>query len=258
MAEEEKKEEEKKEKKCECPQGAPLWMVTYSDLVTLLLTFFVLLLSMASMDPVRFTEASSSLKDAFGMHNVPAHVDFAIPILPSPPVTKFSPVSQEMTKKIYERIKSELEKLKLNKDVSLLQKDSDTILLRINDSVLFQPGQSKVAPLSYSILRNISSIIRPLPLTLRIEGHTDNRPIGDKEIDNWDLSVARAVSVMRFFTQGELLQLDRMSAVGYGPQRPVASNKTDEGRAKNRRVDFILRLKNKSRKPTDKTDKIPL
>ncbi len=91
MAEEEVQEEQKCPE-CECPAGAPAWMTTYSDLVTLLLTFFVLLLSMANMDPVRFTEASSSLKDAFGMHNEPAHVEFAIPVLPSPPITPYSPI----------------------------------------------------------------------------------------------------------------------------------------------------------------------
>jgi chemotaxis protein MotB len=86
MAEEEI-QEEKSEKCPDCPAGAPAWMTTYSDLVTLLLTFFVLLLSMANMDPVRFTEASSPLRDAVGMDNAPAHVVFGIPVLPSPPLT---------------------------------------------------------------------------------------------------------------------------------------------------------------------------
>ncbi len=243
MAEEqEKPQEECKETKCECEAGAPMWMVTYSDLVTLLLTFFVLLLSMASMDPVRFTEASSSLKDAFGMHKIPAHVDFAIPILPSSPKTKFTPIQNEMTVKMYEKIKSQLEKLKMNNDVEVLQKDSDTIILRLKDKILFKPGQTKLTPESHSILRNISNIIRPFPLTARVEGHTDNTKISNFKIDNWDLSIARAVSVLRFYTQTDLLPLDRLSAIGYGPDRPVAPNTTEEGKAKNRRVDFILRL----------------
>ncbi len=243
MAEEQDKpQEECKETKCECEVGAPMWMVTYSDLVTLLLTFFVLLLSMASMDPVRFTEASSSLKDAFGMHRVPAHVDFAIPILPSAPKTTFTPIQNEMTVKMYEKIKSQLEKLKMSNDVQTIHQDSDTIILRLKDKVLFEPGKSQITPASYSILRNISNIIRPFPLTLRVEGHTDNTKISSIEIDNWDLSIDRAVSVLRFYTQTDLFPLDRMSAVGYGPDRPVAPNTTEKGRAENRRVDFLLRL----------------
>lgn len=235
-------QEECKETPCKCAAGAPAWMVTYSDLVTLLLTFFVLLLSMANMDPVRFTEASSSLKDAFGMHARPAHVEFAIPILPSPPITKFSPVQQAMTTKVYERIKSQLDLMEMSNEVDAVKKDSDTIILRVNDSVLFRPRQAKVSPKSYPMLRNIADIIRPLPMKLRIEGHTDDVMISQNPIGNWDLSVSRAVSVMRFFKQGDLLKIDRMAATGYGPDRPIVPNRDDATRARNRRVDFVLRL----------------
>ena len=177
MAEEHIQQEEQKEKKCNCPAGAPAWMVTYSDLVTLLLTFFVLLLSMASMDPVKFTKASSSIKDALGIHSTPSHVDFAIPVLPSPPIATFSPVRQQTTKKIYEKVRSQIESLRLTKDVGVLKRDDDSIVLRINESVLFKPGQSKISLKSYPILRTIADIIVPLPMNLRIEGHTDDRQV---------------------------------------------------------------------------------
>jgi len=248
MAEENQPVEEKKEKKCECEVGAPAWMVTYSDLVTLLLTFFVLLLSMASMDPVRFTEASSSLKDAFGVHNEPAHVEFAIPVLPSPPVTQFSPIQEQTTQKVYEKIKSQIDSLRLDKDVGVSRQDDNSIILRVNDSVLFHPGQAKVSPKSYPILRNVADIIRPLPMDLRIEGHTDDRKISSSKYGNWDLSVARSVSVLRFFTQSDLLPLDRMAAVGYGNEKPVVPNRDEATRALNRRVDFVLRLRSQSAK----------
>jgi len=243
MSEENQPAEEKKEQKCECEAGAPAWMVTYSDLVTLLLTFFVLLLSMASMDPVRFTEASSSLKDAFGVHKEPAHVEFAIPVLPSPPITQFSPIQEQTTEKVYEKIKSQIDSLRLDKDVGVMKQNDDSIVLRVNDSVLFQPGQAKVSPKSYPILRNVADIIRPLPMDLRIEGHTDDAPIANSRYGNWDLSVARSVSVLRFFTQSDLLPLDRMAAVGYGKDKPVVPNRDEATRALNRRVDFVLRLR---------------
>lgn len=243
MAEEEEKpQEECKETKCKCAAGAPAWMVTYSDLVTLLLTFFVLLLSMANMDPVKFIQASSSLKDAFGLHKVTAHIDFSIPVLPPTPKTRFMPIQQELTVKMYEKIKSQLDMLKMSESVEAIMKDSDTILLRINDSILFKPGQSRITPVAYSSLRNISNIVRPLPMTMRIEGHTDDTPVSDLEIDNWNLSMDRATSVLRFFTKSDLLPLDRMAAVGYGPDRPIADNTTAEGKEQNRRVDFVLRV----------------
>ncbi len=246
MAEENAPQEEcPKEKKCECEVGAPSWMVTYSDLVTLLLTFFVLLLSMASMDPVRFTEASSSLKDAFGIHARPAHVEFAIPILPSPPITKFTPIQHEMTMKIYRRIKSQLDKSNLSPDVDVVQTDADTIVLRINNSILFSEGMSKLSPKSYPLLRYIADMIRPLPMRLRIEGHSDKKERMGVKMTNWDLSMERASSILRFFKKGDLLPLDRMGAAGYGSEKPIETETTEEARAKNRRVDFVL----KSNKP---------
>lgn len=252
--------EQPKAKEKKGPPGAPAWMVTYSDLVTLLLTFFVLLLSMASLDPVRFTEASSSIKDAFGMHSSPQSVNFNIPILPSPPITKFTPIQDSMTTKVYERVKSMIELKQLNEEIDLVQKDSETIILRVNDSVLFKSGQSQVPPTSYPLLRNIADIIRPLPMKLLIEGHTDDVKVSQNPIGNWDLSMSRAVSVMRFFKQGELLALPRMSAVGYGPDKPLVANTNSRSRAQNRRVDFVLRLEKlpDEAKPVSRKGNVPL
>lgn len=247
MAEEKKQEEPKKEKKQECPAGAPAWMVTYSDLVTLLLTFFVLLLSMANMDPVRFTQASSSLQDAFGMHKEPAHKEFSIPVLPSQPITPYTPIQQMTIQKVYDKVKSQIDSLRLNNDVGVLKRDDDSIVLRLNDSVLFERGQSRLLPESYATLRSVADIVRPLPMDMRIEGHTDDVPFGESQLGNWDLSVNRAVSVLRFYNQSELMPLDRMSSIGYGKERPVVPNTDEASRARNRRVDFILKLRSTGR-----------
>jgi chemotaxis protein MotB len=218
-------------------------MVTYSDLVTLLLTFFVLLLSMSSLDPVRFNSASKSLKEAFNIHDVPSQTTFVIPVIPSPPISQISPILEKTTEKVHEKIQSQIDALRLNSQVGVLKRDDESIVLRINDSVLFEPGQSKITPRSYPILRNIADIIRPLPMDLRIEGHTDDTLIAGSKFGNWDLSVGRSVSVLRFFTQSDLLALDRMASVGYGSDRPVVPNNDEAANALNRRVDFVLRLK---------------
>lgn len=252
---EEKQAPAKKERKIDVPAGAPAWMVTYSDLVTLLLTFFVLLLSMANMDPTRFTAASSSLKDAFGMYKDPARVDFAIPVLPSQPISQFSPIQIQTTEKVYEKVKSQIDSLRLNNDIGVIKKDDDSIILRLNDSVLFGPGQSTLATKSLPILRNVADLIRPLPMDLRIEGHTDDIPLKNSQFGNWDLSVDRSVSVLRFYTHSALLPLDRMAAVGYGKDRPIVVNRDEASRAKNRRVDFVLKLQsNRSQTNSPKTN----
>lgn len=228
-------------KKQECPAGAPLWMVTFSDLVTLLLTFFVLLLTMANMDEVKFDDAKNSLKEAFGFSNINTTTKYKVPVLPSPPVKKFTPVHKESSFKIYERIKTDLKLSKISKEVKLIKRDDGAIILRMKDSILFDPGKATVNPAAYPILRKIADIIRPLPMTVRIEGHTDNTPLSGETMTNWDLSVARAVSILRFFTRSKLFSQDRTSATGYGSTRPVAPNTTPENRQKNRRVDFVLK-----------------
>lgn len=225
----------------ECPAGAPLWMVTFSDLVTLLLTFFVLLLSMATMDKVKFDEAKQSLEQAFGFQSFSTTSRYTVPVMPSAPKSKFAPIPQPSAAKYYKRIKTDIEMTKISDKVEVIKRDDNTIVLRINDAVLFEPGKATLNPASYPLLRKIADIVRPLPMTMRIEGHTDNTPIAGKKITNWDLSVARAISVMRFYSRGKLFSLDRMSAVGYGDTRPIVPNNSPENKAKNRRVDFILR-----------------
>ncbi len=229
-------------KEPECPPpGLPMWMATYSDLVTLLLTFFVLLLTMASMDPTKFIQAKSSIEDAFGWSTKAAPVPFAIPIIPSPPKSKFSPIPSQTALQYFKRIKTDLEMTKLDAQVEAMQKDNDSIVLRIHESIIFEKGKAAIDPASYPILRKIADIVRPLPMTMRIEGHTDNTPLGQGQKNNWDLSVERAVAVMTFYHRNELFGLDRMAATGYGEARPIAPNATEEDRAKNRRVDFVLR-----------------
>jgi len=229
------------EQEPDCPAGAPMWMTTFSDLVTLLLTFFVLLLSMASTDPVKFVQAKTSIKDAFGWRTTAAPKQYSLPIIPSPPAAKFSPIPQEMVSKYYKKIKTDIELTRLNDQVDLIKKDKDTIILRINDTILFDPGKTTLNPASYPLLRKVADIIRPLPMLMRIEGHTDDRTVRGGGSSNWEISVGRAVSVMRFYNRGKLFSMDRMSAVGYGRTRPVVPNTSAKNRAKNRRVDFVLR-----------------
>lgn len=236
--------DEEQEKKCpECEEGgAPLWMVTFADMVTLLLTFFVLLLSMASMDRVKFSAASASIKEAFGTGvGSSSQSEFKVQSIPSVPSTQFAPIHSDSIAQIQKRIETEIKALKIQNSVKLIQKDDDTIILRLDEAVLFKPDQARVSPEAYPLLRQIADIIRPIPMRLRIEGHTDNTRVPKGERDNWDLSVDRSVSVLRFFTKSKLLPLDRMSAVGYGYERSIVPNTSEENRAKNRRVDFVLR-----------------
>jgi chemotaxis protein MotB len=225
--------ETKKKKKSEAP-GAPAWMVTYSDMVTLLLTFFVLLLSMASMDKIKFSSAAGSLRGAFGVLGSTEKTP-----LSKPRVVEFAPIEDETFHRLYQKIQTSITHLKLDRDIELV-KDRGAVVLRVKASILFAPGAAQVKAEAYPVLRKVADLVRPLPLNLRIEGNTDDLPLNDPALSNWDLSVNRAVGVLKFFAGEGLLPLRRMSALGYGAENPLAPNGTAEERALNRRVDFVL------------------
>ncbi len=216
------------------PAGAPEWMITYSDLVTLLLTFFVLLLSMASMDQVKFSAAAGSLRGAFGVFGGKDQKEISPPSL-----IEMAPVQDDLVQRLYSRIMTQMQRLRLDPTIKLV-KDRGAVILRVNESVLFPPGSAKLKPEALPVLAKVASLVRPLPLQLRVEGHTDDVPYAKSQMSNWDLSVARAVSVLKYFQKNKLFPLDRMSAVGYGAEHPLVPNDSPENRAKNRRVEFVL------------------
>ena len=215
-------------------QGAPAWMVTYSDMVTLLLTFFVLLLSMAQLDSIKFQSAAGSLKGAFGVMASSSKTE-----INRPKVVEFAPIEDDYVTRLYQRIETTINRLKLDRDIELV-KNRGAVVLRIKDSILFAPGQAQVREPALPILKKIAELVRPLPLNLRIEGHTDDQRVSGEEFGNWDLSVKRATAVLKVLATEKLLPLERMSAVGYGAEQPIASNATEDGKALNRRVDFVL------------------
>ncbi len=208
-----------------------MWMVTFSDMVTLLLTFFVLMLSMANMDQVKFDKASDSLAGAFGVLAGSRKTEAA-----PPRVVSYAPIDDDFSSRVYRRIKTRLNELKLDKKIELV-KDRGAVVLRVDEAVLFASGSSRLDPSADPILRKVAELVRPLPLNMKIEGHTDNR---GSEMGNWELSVNRAVAVLRFFATQQLIPLNRMSATGYGSQKPLFPNNSDRERALNRRVEFVL------------------
>ena len=224
----------RKKKKNEGGGGAPEWLVTYSDLVTLLLTFFVLLLSMANMDKMKFNDALGSLKGAFGLAGSIGKTDIT-----KPKVISFAPMDDDYISRLYQKINTVLTRLRIDKDIDLV-KDRGAVVLRVKESILFDSGSTVLKPEAYPILRKIATLVKPLPLNMRIEGHTDDLPSGNPQLSNWDLSVQRAVSTLKFFATEKLIPLERMAAVGYGAQQPVVPNTSSKQRLLNRRVEFVL------------------
>lgn len=213
--------------------GAPLWMVTFSDMMTLLLTFFVLLLSMATLDQVKFTQAAGSLSDAFGVGILASSTRSEVA---PPQVVANVPMDDDFTSRVYRRLRTQLRELKLDRQIELV-KDRGAVVLRVDEAILFSSGRSTLNQDADPVLRKVAGLVRPLPLNVKIEGHTDD--IGD-DMQNWELSVARAVSVLRFLAGEQLLPLTRISATGYGSHSPLFPNLSERERALNRRVEFVL------------------
>ncbi len=223
-------------KKCDCPAGAPKWMVTFGDLMSLLLCFFVLLLSFSTMDPAMFKEVSGSLRQAFGVqrddivYDIPKGLDIV--------AREFNPVFDVDV--ILEKIKSAI-KLELIKGEIEIEALTDRVILRLNDDVTFDPGSARLQDKAKPLLAKLRKVIEEVPGDVMVAGHTDNIPIKNGLFtSNWGLSAARAASVVEFLLEPGTIAPARMAAVGYGDSRPRVPNDSPEHRAKNRRVELIF------------------
>lgn len=230
--------------------GAPAWMATFADMMSLLLTFFVLLLSFATMDIVKFKDAMGSIQQALGFMpsgtgmfqhtNNPTIYEkpFATSSLTRGELT--SEVVNEMSEAISEELKEVIKKYGLEKDVDV-EKSKRGVILRMRGKVLFNAGDAELKEASYPVLDKIADIMRKFPSNVSIEGHTDNVPIsGGRYSSNWELSVARAISALKYFKSLGDIDLQRINIAGFADTHPIADNSTPEGRAKNRRVEFVF------------------
>ncbi|NDY42033.1 OmpA family protein [Dissulfurirhabdus thermomarina] len=216
--------------------GAPKWMVTFGDLMSLLLCFFVLLLSFSTMDPAMFKEVSGSLKEAFGVQREEYHPD-----LPK----GLDIVSREFAATfnvdvLLEKIRSAimLELIKGEIDIEALD---DRVILRLDNEITFPPGRATLKPAARAYLDKIRRIIEEVPGEVLVAGHTDDVPLrGGRYPSNWSLSAARASSVVEYLLAKGTIAPNRMAATGYGPSRPRYPNDTPEHRAANRRVEIIF------------------
>jgi len=221
----------------EASGGAPLWMVTYGDMMSLLLTFFVLLVSFSTIQEAKFYEAIKSLQGALGvLKSPPTAVEMKKVVVPEL-------VKRERSEILYEFRKLEQTLLEDGLDANVdLRLTGDGIQVKIEDSFLFSSGRAELRQGSHPVLEKLSAFLGKFHQSVEVTGHTDSVPISTIRFpSNWELSSARAIAVARFF-QDRNVDPHRMSAVGYGEFRPLADNDTVEGRASNRRVEIFLRL----------------
>ncbi|KUO76108.1 MAG: hypothetical protein APF77_02140 [Clostridia bacterium BRH_c25] len=220
------------------PAGAPAWMSTYGDMVTLLLCFFVLLFSFATLDVQKFEAIAQSMSGSLGV------LDSGITLSMEPLVNTFpadSPTEEvEEFRKLYEEMSEYIKENNLENSITLML-DERGLLVRFMDDVLFDSGKADLTPRAREIINKVAEIIRQNDKNVRVEGHTDNVPINTFRFpSNWELSTTRAVNVVKYLIEENGIESKRMSASGYSDQHPVDDNTTQEGRQKNRRVDMVI------------------
>ncbi|WP_374054641.1 flagellar motor protein MotS [Rossellomorea sp. FM04394] len=235
----------RRRKQASQPTGAPKWMVTFSDLITLILVFFILLFSMSQIDIVKFRAIADSFQQRQILEFYPSVIPFENPSAePEVEMEKMQTQSSEQAdkelKQLLADIQSYLNENKLS-DVIVATRTERGVVLVLQEQALFASGEATVLEEAYPFLNKVGDLISRIPNFVKVEGHTDNRPINTYRFpSNWELSSARASSVIRYIIQTENLDPKRFIAVGYGDTRPIAPNDTRENLQKNRRVEVII------------------
>ncbi|HSN65874.1 MAG TPA: flagellar motor protein MotB [Fusibacter sp.] len=235
-----------KDKCPECKSGAPEWMATYGDLVTLLMCFFVLLFAFSSIDAQKFQAVMQSFQGSAGILSGGKSLSEAPMVFDGMPENQTSSQSVIEMKKL-ESIQEEVEKyLEQNNMQGLVETmlESKGLVIRFKDNVLFDSGSASIKTGSIGILTFLSDLLKTPELInqdIRVEGHTDNVPhVSNQYASNWELSAARATNVVRFFIEQSQMVPSRLSASGYSEYHPIESNDTATGRSANRRVDIVV------------------
>lgn len=276
-----------------CEEGLPPWMGTFADLMSLLMCFFVLLLSFATIDAVRFKKMAESMKDAFGVQReIPAtEIVKGVSVIKqewSPSVAEQAviteirqetseveqeylkmkdgesessqPKPQEVDPAVEQEAALQAAQVELKKEldeqfaelqgsleteieqglVTLEQKES-SIIIRIQEKGSFGSGSARLDPDFHEVMRRISTVLAAKPGRILVAGHTDNIPISTGRFrSNWELSAARAVTVLHSLLRNKDITEDRVIVQGLADTRPLVANDSPQNRAKNRRVELIL------------------
>jgi len=217
-------------------------MTTYSDLVTLLLCFFVLLFSFSEIDARKFEAIIRSFQGSLGVLDSGRTIDedrYISQALQSDRLLREQQEAESM-EWLYRQLDEFIKENGLEATV-VLGIEERGLLIRFKDQVLFDSGKAVIRKDAEPIVQSIGEILKQNDRAIRVEGHTDNVPMRTPMYpSNWELSTARAVNVVKFFIEETGITPTRLSAAGYGEYHPIAENDTAENKQKNRRVDVVI------------------
>ena len=213
------------------------WQIVYTGFILILLCFFIMLTSFASLEEskiLRFSEAFSTAVNVFeggkSIEKGETIIDASAMM-----VDKENQMAQ-LFKKV------SLQSRQAGLDQVHLRKSSRGVIMTLADKLLFTSGDARLASMAYPLLVKIAQIIRRIDVAIEIEGHSDDRPIKTNAYQsNWELSTARAVNVLRYLIEEQNVDAERLSAVGFSKYQPTVKNNSEKNRSINRRVEIIFR-----------------
>ncbi|SDJ66325.1 flagellar motor protein MotS [Salimicrobium halophilum] len=257
-------------KKSQEQKGAPRWMTTYADMVTLILVFFVLLFSMSQINEVKFDAVAESFKNRMIFDFLPSPVEsenptqqtevqesgeqsneFEDPTEDPQTVAESEEnesdgqneeeTAENQLNEVVQEVDEFLESNQLQ-DIISAERTERGVVLVLQEQLLFNSGEAEILESGRPFLGKLSDLLSNVPNHVKVEGHTDNRPISTEKFpSNWELSGARAGSVIRYLLNtNEQLEPVRFTATAYGATRPVAPNDSQENWKKNRRVEVVI------------------
>jgi chemotaxis protein MotB len=242
----------------------PAWIVTFADLATLLLTFFILLLSFAEMDVEKYRAMANSMAMAFGSSQMVAQDVGGSPLtlvesdsvsLPEPvdtpqdepefideraagkALTKVEPGVVELTSRLVTELEAEVASDRLT-----INYEPDEVIIRFSEEATFRSGEAAIKPEMIPIINRVVRVLAGCMGDVVVAGYTDDRPISsDRYRSNWDLSAARAVSVVHQLVLNRQVPAERVIAAGRAETHALVPNDSAENRARNRRVEIAIR-----------------
>lgn len=225
--------------------GAMRWLLTYADLITLMMVFFVVMYAMSNVDKKKYETLSASLKQA--LHAEGTANNLIADQLGQMQVE--SPLPNEMQEvrvredtefqQIIESVKSTSTQEEMGAVIFII--DERGLVVSFLDTLLFDVGRAELRPNALPVLDRVAAAFKDSTKIMRVEGHTDNLPIATVQYpSNWELSAARAINVTRYFITQYAIDPRRLSATGYGEYRPLVPNDTEDHRKQNRRVDIVV------------------
>lgn len=221
------------------------WLLTYSDLITLLLAFFVIMYGISSADAKKFSKFSAAMRRAFNVGVLQGDPSASI-LEQTVGISSEAGSAEDMSAS-----SSELDTI-FNEMGGILQDEyfadkvtvgvrDEGVAISVSGNLLFASGRADLRPEAVKLLQAVARVLSRIPNPVRVEGHTDDvPPTGTEFPSNWELSGARAVAVVRYLTEIEGIDPSRFSAAAYSQYQPVVPNDSARGRAKNRRSEIVI------------------